>query len=227
MSSKRFKHPLCAYVSRGRVTAAQRRALEHSWPRWGLDVSAGFVDLDAVFTRWAPRVLEIGFGDGESLLAMAVAMPERDFIGVEIYPAGIGKLLLGIERERVGNLRIYRADASEVLRSCIGHGTLDAVQLFFPDPWPKKRHHKRRLVAGDFPRLVADRLSLGGHFHAATDCLHYAQQMCQILGESGAFVNLAPNGGFAPRPSWRRATRFERRAHAASETVYELLWQRV
>ena len=208
------------------MTAAQRGALERGWPRWGLDAAAGAADLDAVFGRCASRVLELGFGGGESLLAMAAAMPERDFIGVEVYPAGIGKLLLGIEREHLGNLRVYRAEAREVLRSCIGSGALHTVQLFFPDPWPKRRHHKRRLVAGDFLALVADRLSVGGLFHAATDCEHYAQQMLALMGASGAFTNLAPGGGFAPRPPWRLQTRFECRAHAVGASVRELLFQR-
>ncbi len=208
------------------MTVAQRRALESGWHRWGLDVTAGEIDFEAVFGRRAPRVLELGFGGGESLLAMAASMPEQDFIGVEVYPAGIGKLLLGVEREGVGNLRIYRAEAGEVLHRCIATAMLDAVQLFFPDPWPKRRHHKRRLVAGDFPALVADRLRVGGLFHAATDCAHYAQQMLDSVERTGAFVNLALAGGFAPRPWWRPCTRFERRAMVAGRKVWDVLFQR-
>jgi len=210
-----------SYVLRaGRTTAAQRRALQDLWPRWGLDFSAAPLDLDAIFGRCAPRVLEIGFGDGELLAAMAARQPERDFIGAEVHEPGIGHCLLLIEKLGLSNVRLIRHDAVEVLGEQIAAGGLAGVNLFFPDPWPKKRHHKRRIVQPDFVRLVASRLAPGGVFHVATDWAPYAAHIGEVLAAEKAFEALAP--GATGRPS----TKFERRGERLGHEVFEQSWRR-
>ncbi|MBU6379603.1 MAG: tRNA (guanosine(46)-N7)-methyltransferase TrmB, partial [Gammaproteobacteria bacterium] len=171
----------------GRITAAQQRALETLWPRYGLEPplpSAAPLDLDAVFGRHAPRSLEIGFGNGDNLLALAAAHPERDFIGVEVHRAGVGHLLLCAEAAGLDNLRVICHDAVEVLEQAIAPAALDEVLILFPDPWHKKRHHKRRLVQPAFVALLASRLAPGGRLQLATDWEPYAQQMLEVVGAS-------------------------------------------
>jgi tRNA (guanine-N7-)-methyltransferase len=221
----------------GRITPAQQRALDEVWPRLGIDLPApglagsgatheATLDLDAVFGRAAPRALEIGFGNGENLLALAVARPERDFIGVEVHRAGVGHLLLRADEAGLTNLRVICHDAVEVLERHIAPDSLDEVLVLFPDPWHKKRHHKRRLVQPAFVALVASRLRQGGRLQLATDWEPYAQQMLEVLSAEPALRNLAPDGGFVPRPAWRALTRFERRGHRLGHGVWDLSFER-
>lgn len=210
-----------SYVLRaGRVTAGQQRALAELWPRLGLDRDPRPFDFDAVFGRRAPRTLEIGFGDGELLCEMARAAPKRDFIGVEVHEPGIGHCLLLIERLGLTNVRLVRHDAVEVLREQVPPAALDTVNLFFPDPWPKKRHHKRRIVQPEFLRLVASRLKPGGLFHVATDWAPYGEHIAAVAGAEPAFEQppMAPPG--------RPRTRFERRGERLGHAVYEQAWRR-
>jgi tRNA (guanine-N7-)-methyltransferase len=211
----------------GRMTAAQRRVLEELWPKFGLSVENGILDYAQIFQRDAPCILEIGFGSGYSLLEVAKANPERDFIGVEMYQPGVGSLLLGIETQGVPNIRIFYADAVKVLEQCIPEGSLDGVQLFFPDPWPKRRHHKRRLIQPDFVKLITSKLKPEGIFHLATDWEHYARQMMAVLTESENLINLAGSEQYAPRSSLRPVvTKFEGRGTRVGREIWELHFAR-
>jgi len=212
----------------GRITAAQQRALTELWPKHGLDVSpAGeLFDLDRIFGRHAKRSLEIGFGNGENLIGLARAHPERDFIGVEVHRSGVGHLLLEIEASQLSNVKVICHDAVEVLERFIAPAALDEILILFPDPWHKKRHHKRRLVQPEFVSLAASRLQSGGRLQLATDWEPYAMQMLEVVGGNPQFANLAGTEGFMPRPEWRALTRFERRGHRLGHGVWDLSFER-
>jgi tRNA (guanine-N7-)-methyltransferase len=212
----------------GRMTDGQRRVLAELWPRFGLMLDAGQQDLSQVFGRPAHCTLEIGFGSGHSLLEIARAHPERDFIGIETYQPGIGTLLLGIEEHQLTNIRIYYADAVEVLQQCIASASLEGVQLFFPDPWPKRRHHKRRIIQPAFIKILADKLKPQGLLHLATDWEHYAHHMMQVLSHAGEFKNVMAPGQFALRSSQRPVeTKFEQRGTRSGRPTWELQFERV
>jgi tRNA (guanine-N7-)-methyltransferase len=210
----------------GRITDAQQRALRELWPRYGVDFAPGALDLDRLFGRRAWRTLEIGFGNGEHLLECAAAAPERDFLGIEVHRPGVGHLLLGAAQAGLGNLRVLVHDAVEVLELQIPPASLDALQLLFPDPWPKKRHHKRRLVSPPFVALAASRLKPGARIHLATDWEPYALQMLEVLDACAALANCVPGGGFLDSGLARTATRFERRGERLGHRVRELLYER-
>ncbi len=215
-----------SYVLRaGRITRAQRRALDELLPLWGIPYSRAHLDLDAVFGRKAPRVLEIGFGDGDTLVDLAAATPQSDFLGVEVHPPGVGHCLLAIESRGLTNLRLIAHDAVEVLANQLPPASFDEVLLYFPDPWPKKRHHKRRIVQPIFAALVADRLKPGGTFHLATDWEPYALHMLEVLNAAPGFGNAAPRGGFIARPD-RSATRFEDRGRRLGHDIFNLEYRR-
>ncbi|HYL70679.1 MAG TPA: tRNA (guanosine(46)-N7)-methyltransferase TrmB, partial [Candidatus Dormibacteraeota bacterium] len=180
----------------------------------------------ALFGREAPRTLEIGFGNGEHLLALAAAHPERDFLGVEVHRPGVGRLLLGLEQAALGNVRLVCHDAVEVLEQQIPRGFLDELLILFPDPWPKKRHHKRRLIQGPFAALAAARLAHGGVLRLATDWEPYAIEMLEVLTHTADLENLSEYGGFMARPSERAPTRFERRGERLGHAVWDLAFRR-
>ena len=204
--------------------SGQQRALRELAPRHVLPLGDSPPDWAAVFGRDAPRVLEIGFGMGDATAAIAAARPETDFIGVEVHPPGVGALLQRIEERALTNLRIVQHDAVEVLERMMAPATLAGVHLYFPDPWHKKRHHKRRLVQAPFVALLADRLAPGGYVHCATDWEPYAQQMLDVLRSEALLRNTAE--GFAERPDWRPATRFEQRGLRLGHGVRDLLFRR-
>jgi len=215
-------------IRAGRMTTAQRRALTDYWPRYGIDYQSTPLDLDQLFGRIAPRSVEVGFGNGEHLLERALAQPERDFLGLEVHPPGVGHLLLATAEAGASNVRIIAHDAVEVLQSQIPLQSLDEVQLLFPDPWPKKRHHKRRLVQPEFVALVAARLRAGGRFHLATDWEPYAEEMLTVLGACDLLANCSVEGGYTEAVVARSATRFERRGARLGHRVRELLfWRRL
>ena len=220
--------PIRSFVMRtGRMTSGQARALEDLWPRYGVEYTPAPVSLDALFGRQAPRTLEIGFGNGEHLAALAAAHPERDYFGVEVHRPGVGHLLMLAASRALTNIRASTHDAVEVLREQIAPGALDEVLLLFPDPWHKKRHHKRRLVQPPFVELVASRLASGGVLRLATDWEHYAQQMLEVLSDAGAlFENLSPTGDWTPRPEERAPTRFEKRGARLGHGVWDLAFRR-
>lgn len=211
----------------GRMTDAQQRGLEHGWPRFGLEHRDGLLDYHQVFGREAPRVFEIGFGMGQSLVEMAAASPGTDFIGVEVHRPGVGKLLHLMEERGVENIRVYCHDAVEVLRDCIPPASLDTIQIFFPDPWHKKRHHKRRLIQPAFTAVLVTYLKPGGILHLATDWENYAEQMLDVLSATPGLENTAGAGEYAPRPDHRPLTKFEARGERLGHGVWDLLFRRV
>jgi tRNA (guanine-N7-)-methyltransferase len=212
-----------SFVTRaGRVTAAQERALAELWPKFGVPFESQALDLDALFGRRAPRVMEIGFGNGDHLTAIAMAHPERDYLGVEVHRPGVGRLLLAIEAGTLANVRIVCHDAVAVLEEQIPLASLDEVLILFPDPWPKKRHHKRRLIQPSFLALLAGRLRKGAVLRLATDWQPYAEHMLEVLDAAPQFTNLAAPERFMPRPAERARTRFEVRGERLGHAVWDL-----
>ncbi|MGH8706009.1 MAG: tRNA (guanosine(46)-N7)-methyltransferase TrmB [Burkholderiales bacterium] len=217
--------PVRSYVLRqGRTTPAQRRALKELYPRFGIAFADAFLDFRREFGREAPVVLEIGSGMGETTAEIASANPGTDFIALEVHSPGVGSLLRKLETLELRNLRVIRHDAVEVLERMIADGSLAGIHLFFPDPWPKKRHHKRRLVQPAFAALAARKLVPGGTLHAATDWQDYAEQMLAVLAAEPLLENSAP--GFAARPALRPLTKFERRGLGLGHRVWDLLFRR-
>ncbi|MDX1804091.1 MAG: tRNA (guanosine(46)-N7)-methyltransferase TrmB [Alcanivorax sp.] len=210
----------------GRLTTGQRNALDTLWPRFGLERSDGMLDAAQVFGRDAPRVLEIGYGMGQSLAAMADAETDKDFIGIEVHRPGVGALLMEIEQRRLGNLRSYCDDAVEILELCIPDNSLARVQLYFPDPWHKKKHHKRRIVQPAWVALVHRKLAPGGVLHMATDWQNYADFMMDVMAGASGFINQAGAGQFSARPAWRPETKFERRGERLGHGVWDLLFEK-
>ncbi len=211
----------------GRMTEGQQRGLDKGWPRFGLTLEAGPQELDGLFGRSAPRTLEIGFGMGHSLLEMAAAAPQEDFIGIEVHRPGVGALLSGLLAQDLSNVRVYACDALEVLRQCIADASLDRVLLFFPDPWHKARHNKRRIVQPAFAELVRSKLKPGGVLHMATDWQPYAEHMLEVMDMAPGYLNLAGDERFVARPPERPVTKFERRGERLGHGVWDLKFQRV
>jgi tRNA (guanine-N7-)-methyltransferase len=212
-------------IRRGRMTEAQHAARDSMWPQFGLNVEDGRLQAANVFGRVAPVIIEIGFGMGSSLVEMAKAAPDKDFIGIEVHPPGIGNLLKLIEQEQVTNIRVYQADAKVVLEQCIPDAFLAGIQLYFPDPWHKKRHHKRRLIQPDFVEELRPKLALGGVLHLATDWEPYAQQMLAVLSANAKFTNSVGAGLYAENHQ-RPLTKFEQRGQKLGHGVWDLLFAR-
>lgn len=215
-------------IRAGRMTEAQQRGYKESWPAFGLELDDGMIDPQAVFGNNAPVVLEIGFGMGDSLAEMAKAAPQTNFIGIEVHRPGVGRLLyLADEEYQLKNLRVYCADAIEVLNRCIPDQSIDRLQLFFPDPWHKKRHNKRRIVQLEFMAQVHAKLKTGGVFHAATDWEPYAEHMMEVLAQAPGFKNQAGVGNYSNKPDYRPETKFERRGERLGHGVWDLLFERI
>jgi tRNA (guanine-N7-)-methyltransferase len=215
--------PIRSYVLRqGRMTAGQQRAFTELWPVYGLELPAGTMDLDRLFGNTHPVSLEIGFGNGEALAQTALEHPERNYLGVEVHGPGVGHLLLRLAAQQSHNVRILQTDAMELLRRHLPAGSLSEVLLFFPDPWPKQRHHKRRIVQAEFARLVHRALQPGGTLHMATDWEDYARHMLAVLSATEGLDNLAGAGNYAPHPQGRPLTKFERRGQRLGHGVWDL-----
>lgn len=206
--------------------SGQARALDELSPRFVVPFEPRLLDAEALFGRRAPLVVEIGFGMGEASAAVALARPDCDFIGIEVHPPGVGALLRRLDAQGSRNVRIVRHDAVEVLERMIAPASLAAVHVWFPDPWPKKRHWKRRLLQPPFVRLVAERLAPGGLLHAATDWVPYADAILEVCAAEPLLVNTAGDGGFVERPSSRPATKFETRGLALGHGVRDLVFRR-
>jgi len=214
-----------SYVLRqGRLTDAQRRASAELLPRFGIPYSREPLDLDRVFGRAAPKILEIGFGMGETTARIAASHPGNDYLGIEVHAPGVGSLLQRIAASGLSNVRIIQHDAVEVLESMIAPACLDGVHVFFPDPWPKKRHHKRRLIQPPFVALLASRMKQGAYVHVATDWEDYAQQIMEVLSIEPLLANTAD--GYAPRPGQRPLTKFEDRGLKLGHGVWDLMFRR-
>ncbi|QBQ55467.1 tRNA (guanosine(46)-N7)-methyltransferase TrmB [Nitrosococcus wardiae] len=206
----------------GRITPAQKKALAQLWPHYGIDLGTEPLELEAIFNRNAERILEIGFGNGDSLIQQARLAPEKDFLGIEVHRPGVGHLLLCLEAEGLENIRVIGDDAWKVLQHHLPEQSLQGVQIFFPDPWPKKRHHKRRLIQPPFVDLLWHKLKPNGWIHLATDWQNYADQMMRVLSQHPGFGNLAGEGRFAQGPGERPSTKFERRGQRQGHPVWDL-----
>ncbi len=223
------KRKIRSYVLReGRLTTGQERAFTDLWPRFGIDFRQGhLLDLADIFGNDHPVILEIGFGNGASLAQMAAEHPQQNYLGIEVHRPGVGRLLLDIEERGLTNLRVMRHDAVEVLDGGIEPQSLQGVYLFFPDPWHKKRHHKRRILQPSFILLLSKAIRSGGIFHAATDWEEYAHQMMDALSAvDPLFSNTAGPGNFSPRPDYRPVTKFERRGERLGHGVWDLIFRR-
>ncbi len=214
-----------SYVLRqGRLSSAQQRAHQTLLPRHGIAYAESIVDLEQVFGRAAPTILEIGFGMGETTADIAAAHPQNNYLAIEVHTPGVGSLLKQIAARALTNLRIIQHDAVDVLRHMIAPRSLDGVHIFFPDPWPKKRHHKRRLIQAPLVTLIAEKLKPGGYLHAATDWHEYAEQILAVLAAEPALTNTAAD--YAPRPDHRPLTKFESRGLKLGHGVWDILFRR-
>ncbi|MFV1997669.1 MAG: tRNA (guanosine(46)-N7)-methyltransferase TrmB [Acidiferrobacterales bacterium] len=210
----------------GRLTAGQARALDELWPQFGLELNEDEIDVVRTFDRISPVILEIGFGNGESLASIAATHPENNYIGIEVHRPGVGSLLLRLKEGGIKNVRVICRDASEVFQKNIADKSLDAIYLFFPDPWPKKKHHKRRLVQPGFVQQLRRKLKIGGRFHMATDWQSYAEHMLAVLSVAEGFINTTTDGKYSARPGYRPETKFERRGRTLGHDVWDLVFQR-
>lgn len=217
-----------SYVLReGRLTTGQERALRELWPVWGIEYEESRLDIDKTYGReGAPLTVEIGFGMGKSLVEMALKAPERNFLGIEVHTPGIGACLADIRDKGISNLRIVHHDAVEVLNNMIPDGSIDTLQLFFPDPWHKARHHKRRIVKPEFLDLIMPKLRCGGIIHMATDWENYAEQMLEVLSVDERIENLSADNTYVPRPDFRPLTKFELRGQRLGHGVWDLMFRK-
>lgn len=222
------RKPIRSYVIRaGRMTDGQRSAFDSYWDSYGLSLHDGKLKFEQVYERAAPVVLEIGFGMGGSLLEMAKAEPEKDFLGIEVHPPGVGALINQAGKEEINNLRVFMADAIDVLDDCIPDDSLERFQLYFPDPWHKKKHHKRRIVQPEFIEKIKKKLKPEGVIHMATDWEHYADHMMEVLSADKELANQAGEYVFSERPSFRPVTKFEKRGERLGHGVWDLLFKKI
>lgn len=221
-------HRIKSFVVRaGRMTEGQVRAIEELGPKYMVDVEdLKPLDLKAIFGREAPFVVEIGFGMGVSFVQMAKDAPECNFLGIEVHPPGVGSALKLIEENQLTNVKVIKFDAFEVLSKCLAPESVDVLQIFFPDPWPKKRHIKRRLINDDFVKLVKPLFKHGGQFRMATDWENYAEQMLDVMTRAEGFSNTSTDGTYIPRPDWRPLTKFELRGQRLGHGVWDLVFKR-
>ena len=216
-----------SYVMRsGRMSERYRHAMDTHWESVGLNPAVP-MQPEAVFGRQAPLVVEIGFGMGDSLLEMAAAHPDTDFIGIEVHEPGVGRVVFHVQDRGLKNLRVYRVDAVEVLTHCIPDGSVDRLQLYFPDPWHKKKHHKRRLVQIEFAALVRQKLKEDGQWHIATDWENYAEHCIEVMSTAEGYSNVAGEKLFVEKPDYRPQTKFERRGERLGHGVWDMLFTKV
>jgi len=223
--SEKVVHKIQSFVRRsGRLTLGQRTGLIDLWPQFGVDILDGIIDLNSLFKKIQPITLEIGFGNGDSLLEMAINAPDQNFLGIEVYEAGIGRLINEANKHQLSNLKIIKADAVEVLEHHIKDDSFDTFQLFFPDPWHKKKHHKRRIIQTDFLNLISNKLQNSGTIHMATDWENYAEYMMATLEEHPRFKNAMGAHKYSLRPEHRPITKFERRGERLGHGVWDLIF---
>ena len=216
--------PIRSFVLRdGRMTAAQKDALETSWPVHGIDFSKEPLDLDKIFARRAPRILEIGTGMGDATAQIAKSNKENDYLAVEVHRPGIGSLMRQIEENKLSNIRLMSYDIVEILKYQLPENTIDCVYIFFPDPWPKKKHHKRRLISSSLLSLIKPVLKTHGRLFIATDWENYAEQIIDVIEHQVDVINLAGNNKYSPRPRWRPMTKFEKRGLNKGHQVFDFV----
>lgn len=216
-----------SFVKReGRLTNAQAKAIEENWEQMGLSVHQGLLNFDDIFGRSAKRIVEIGFGMGKSLVEMAAHAKDTDYIGIEVHRPGVGACLASAREAELSNLRVFEHDAVEVLKTNIADGTLDRLQLFFPDPWHKKKHHKRRIVQAEFVQKIRAKLKLCGEFHMATDWEPYAEHMLEVMNNAEGFTNSSASHDFVERPDYRPITKFEVRGQKLGHGVWDIIFKR-
>jgi tRNA (guanine-N7-)-methyltransferase len=213
-------------IRSGRMTEGQRAALKTLWPKFGLSLYDGAINYQALFNNNNPVVIEIGFGMGDSLIEMAETHRDTNFIGIEVHPPGVGRLINEADERNLSNIKVFCADANDVLEDCINDASLSRVQLYFPDPWHKKKHHKRRIVQPEFIDKIRRKLEVGGVFHMATDWEPYAEHMMENMAEEHGFTNVAGANLFSPRPDYRPITKFEKRGERLGHGVWDLLFQK-
>ena len=220
--------PIRSFVIRGgRMTAGQQKSWDALWPKLGLDLSPSRLDFSDVFGNNNPLVLEIGFGMGRSLCEMAQQAPDINFVGIEVHRPGVGALLMKADELELNNLKVFCADANELIKHSIADNALNRLQLYFPDPWHKKKHNKRRLVKPEFVQSIRPKLEIGGIFHMATDWEHYAEQMMEVMEEAEGFKNISGKNCFSERPDYRPLTKFEERGQRLGHGVWDLLFERI
>ena len=225
MSQPQHTHIRSFVLRQGRVSNAQQRCYNALMPRYGIPYATQRIDLNSIFGRVAPKILEIGFGMGESTAAIAEAHPENDYLALEVHTPGVGSLLKQIEEKQLGNIRIIQHDAVEVLRDMLADSVLDGVHIFFPDPWHKTRHNKRRLIQPPFVAQLVQKLKPGGYVHVATDWQDYAEQVLAVLSAEPLLQNTAAD--YAPRPAYRPLTKFEQRGLRLGHGVWDLVFRRI
>ncbi|PPC74455.1 tRNA (guanosine(46)-N7)-methyltransferase TrmB [Pokkaliibacter plantistimulans] len=224
---QRHMREVRSFVKRvGRRTPSQERALEQHFAVYGLRLDNGLINPADIYGREAPLVVEIGFGMGDSMVAMAAAMPDKNFLGIEVHEPGVGRLLNNVSLQGLSNVRVYCDDAVKVLADCLADASIDTLQLFFPDPWPKKKHHKRRIVQPDFVEKLRSKLKLGGVFHMATDWQPYAEHMMEVMTMAPGYSNVQGVGEYSPQPEWRPVTKFQRRGENLGHGVWDLMFER-
>jgi tRNA (guanine-N7-)-methyltransferase len=211
----------------GRLTEGQKRALSELWPVFGLVECGDQLDLAALFGNSHPVIMEIGFGNGDATWQMAASQPHENFLAVEVHKPGVGHLLLKLEEHGISNVRIACEDAVELLDKRIPAASLAGVRIYFPDPWPKKRHHKRRIVQAPFIGLLAEKMRIGGILHLATDWAPYAEHMLEVMHNCKGFENFSPVGGPVSKPAWRPATKYEQRGERLGHGVFDLVFRRI
>ena len=222
-----FRRPVRSFVLRaGRLTEGQKRALDELWPVYGLAEGGNQLDFEILFGNDHPVIMEIGFGNGDATWQMALAHGEENYLAVEVHRPGVGHLLLKLEDKEISNVRIACEDAVELLRKRIPRNSLAGVRIYFPDPWPKKRHHKRRIIQASFIGLLAEKMQAGGILHMATDWEQYAEYMLEVMHNSRDFENLAQDGKVCPKPEWRPATKYEKRGERLGHSVFDLVFRR-
>jgi tRNA (guanine-N7-)-methyltransferase len=227
IETPRARHVRSFVLRAGRLTEGQKRALDELWPVYGITGGDAVLDFGALFSNDHPVIMEIGFGNGDATWQMAAAQPDENYLGVEVHKPGVGHLLLKIAEHGLSNIRIACEDAVELLSLRIPDRSLSGVRIYFPDPWPKKRHHKRRIIQPRFLGLLARKMRSGGILHLATDWKPYAEHMLEVMHNSNDFENLSPDGGALPRPEWRPATKYEKRGERLGHGVSDLVFRRI
>ncbi|WMY95641.1 MAG: tRNA (guanosine(46)-N7)-methyltransferase TrmB [Arsenophonus sp.] len=226
-TEKKIKHRICSFVRRqSRLTSHQKNALKILWPQIGLNFFSQPLVFSKIFGNHAPVIMDIGFGMGTELVTMARKNPNKNFLGIEVYKPGIGACLIAATEMKLTNLRIMYYDAVEILENMLENNTLNMIQLFFPDPWPKKKHQKRRIIQKNFAKLILNKLEIGGLLHIATDCQLYAEHILKTITEIHGYKNLSKTNDYIKRPNSRPLTKFEKRGQQLGNTIFDIMFKK-